>query len=84
MKEVFKHKTGVDVIFVHPRKLAFFSGVIIARIDSNANHRDTPKGISYMVELRNKTEIHYIEERFVFTDLEDSKANIFKALQGVG
>jgi hypothetical protein len=78
-----KHKLKDKVLFVHPRYISFFNGVIIAKVESDISYRDQPKGLSYMIELTNKSEIHYVEERFVFTDLDDAKQNIFKALQGI-
>lgn len=77
----FKYKLNAEVVFIHPRKLVFFSGIIIARLEAEKNYREMPCGVSYIIELKNKSEIRYIEERLVFTSLDNAKENIFEALQ---
>ena len=74
------HKLKSKVIFVHPKELSFFPGVVVGKTDSAIRYRGTPTGISYMVETIRR-EIYYIEERFVFTDMKVAEENIFEALQ---
>ena len=79
-----KFKVKDSVIFVHPRLISFFGGVVIAVIESDKRHRNYYKGITYMIETHSKHEVQYVQERFVFKDIEDAKQNVFKALQGIG